>query len=417
MFFSKKNKNILYTVILLGLLSLVFGAYIGEDSLGGAKHDYLFHEKFIISFSNNFTETFNLYGNNYEVRNSPVFYIYSSIIIKNGVNIENLKYFNLFIVIPTTIFFIKSLDTKYKYLSIETKIFLVSIIFLSPTIRSLSAWPYPLSWAICFFVISVYYFLKFEEVNLKSEKFKYSLLNIFFLAVSAYFTPNFSIFAFYFIFYFLRYFKFSRHSIILILTNIILSLPAIFFLVSKDFYLFKHEIDYVKQNYTIYDTINISNKIIIITSIIFFFFIPLIKFEKIKSKIFSSKDLYLIIFILINLYFYNFSKGLGGGLFYHLSNILSGGPILLFAIFIISLFIFKKHQLFNFNNFFLFFIIIFYNVQSTIYLKYYDPIIFFIILFLIKTKDNFDLNKISFKYLFFYSAFLFISFGKKLIVY
>ena len=50
MFFSKKNKNILYTVILLGLLSLVFGAYIGEDSLGGAKHDYLFHEKFIISF-------------------------------------------------------------------------------------------------------------------------------------------------------------------------------------------------------------------------------------------------------------------------------------------------------------------------------------------------------------------------------
>ena len=237
-------------------------------------------------FSNNFTETFNLYGNNYEVRNSPVFYIYSSIIIKNGVNIENLKYFNLFIVIPTTIFFIKSLDTKYKYLSIETKIFLVSIIFLSPTIRSLSAWPYPLSWAICFFVISVYYFLKFEEVNLKSKKFKYSLLNIFFLAVSAYFTPNFSIFAFYFIFYFLRYFKFSKHSIILILANIILSLPAIFFLVSKDFYLFKHEIDYVKQNYTIYDTINISNKIIIITSIIFSFFIPLIKFEKIKSKIF-----------------------------------------------------------------------------------------------------------------------------------
>ena len=41
---SKDNKNILLIiVILLGFLSLFFGAYFGEDTLGGAKNDYLFH--------------------------------------------------------------------------------------------------------------------------------------------------------------------------------------------------------------------------------------------------------------------------------------------------------------------------------------------------------------------------------------
>ena len=41
---------------------------------------------------------------------------------------------------------------------------------------------------------------------------------------------------------------------IIILFNIALSLPALYFLVIKDFYLFKHEIDNVITDYTIYDT-------------------------------------------------------------------------------------------------------------------------------------------------------------------
>ena len=151
MFISKNNKNILYVVIILGLVSLVLSAYLGEDSLGGARHDYLFHEKFIIAFSENFKQTINQYGNNFEVRNSPIFYIYSSLFVKNGVKIEYLKYFNLIIIIPLIIFFIKSIDLKFKDISIQAKSFLILLVFLSPTIRSLSAWPYPLSWAICFF--------------------------------------------------------------------------------------------------------------------------------------------------------------------------------------------------------------------------------------------------------------------------
>ena len=80
---SKDNKNILLiVVILLGFFSLFLGAYFGEDTLGGAKNDYLFHEKYIYSFSENFSKAINEFGENYQVRNSPIFFIYSSYFIK-----------------------------------------------------------------------------------------------------------------------------------------------------------------------------------------------------------------------------------------------------------------------------------------------------------------------------------------------
>jgi hypothetical protein len=419
MFFSKDNKSVLLIVIILGFISLIFAAYSGEDALGGARYDYLFHEKYIMSFSENFNHAINDFGGNYEVRNSPVFFIYSSYFLKFGIDIKYFKYFNLVFLIPLIIFFLKSLDLKYEKLNIYTKCFLLTIIFISPTIRSLSAWPYPLTWAICFFLISIFYFLKFQKNKVKSKKIKYSILNISFLALSAYFTPNFGIFSIFYFFYFFKYFKLTKYSFLMIFINIALSLPAIYFLISKDFYLFRHEANHVISNYTIYDTLNISNKIIIISSIFFFFFIPLIELKKTKIKLesFTFVHLILLLFFLINIFFFNFSKGLGGGLFYHLSIMLFDGPNLLFFIFGISLFIFSKYGLFNSQNIFLFIILLIYNIQSTIYYKYYDPIIFFMILFLIKLNFNLDINKISKKYFFFYLFFLAISYGKALVTY
>ena len=56
---------------------------------------------------------------------------------------------------------LKSLEIKFYYIKKEM-LYLISIaFFLSPTLRSLSIWPYPLVYAILFFVISIYFFLKF----------------------------------------------------------------------------------------------------------------------------------------------------------------------------------------------------------------------------------------------------------------
>ena len=224
-------------------------------------------------------------------------------------------------------------------------------------------------------------------------------------------------FQFFFYFIFLKITSYQKRVLLIIGVNLVLSLPAIYFLIIKDFYLFKHETDHVISNYSIYDTLNISNKIIIISSILFFFLIPLIEIRKIKIKTFFQFNFLILSFLILNIYFYNFSSGLGGGFFYHLSNIFFEGPLLLFVIFIFSIFLFRAFGLFNINNILLFILLIFYNIQSTIYFKYYDPIIFFMILFLFKFKENLDLNKISKKYFFFYLFFLIISFGKKFIVY
>ncbi len=198
----KINKQFLGLLIFfISFFSLIFAVLVGEDSLGGARHDYYTYEKYIFDFSNDFKKSLILYGDH---RNSPIFYIIFSFFYKLGLEVSYFKFLNFIVIIPLSIFLIKCIEIKYSKISFEIKLIILSTIFISPTIRSILAWPYPLIWAMCFFLISVYYFLKFTYSNKKNQKFIYSLLNVLFLAISSYFTPNFSIFAIYFFFIFFQ---------------------------------------------------------------------------------------------------------------------------------------------------------------------------------------------------------------------
>ena len=55
---SQINK-IYYLVFLFFYSTLVFGFFLNEDSIGGAKHDYYYHLKFI-----NLSIVFQLFRNN-----------------------------------------------------------------------------------------------------------------------------------------------------------------------------------------------------------------------------------------------------------------------------------------------------------------------------------------------------------------
>ena len=73
-----KPKNIFVLGVLL-FLSIIFSYIILEDTIGGAKNDFIFHKKFIILFAEDFKNTFNEYGKGELLaRNSPVFYIFLS---------------------------------------------------------------------------------------------------------------------------------------------------------------------------------------------------------------------------------------------------------------------------------------------------------------------------------------------------
>ena len=154
---NKLNYLLPFTV----LLSLFLSFYFGEDTLGAGKADYDYHIRYFLQFAENFNETYNKFGLDQEsnsVRNSPVFYMIFSVFIKLGLSLKNLKIINFLIIFPLLIFFNKCLEIKYPNIDINTKIYFSSALLLSPTIRTMLVWPYPLLWALCLFLISIYFF-------------------------------------------------------------------------------------------------------------------------------------------------------------------------------------------------------------------------------------------------------------------
>ena len=418
------NKKILILPIIL-IISLIFSYYFGEDSLGAAKHDYFSQVKFIFLFSENFYDTFQGYGYGELLsRNSPVFSIGIAFLTNLGLDLELFRYLNCLIILPLFYFFYKCLEFKFENISYETKIILVSVLLLSPTIRSLIIWPYPLIYALLFFLISIFFYLKFNYCKYEKGKIYYVMLNIFFLAISSYFSPNFALFSIFFFYKFFKYFKLSGNLIIIIFFNILLAFPAIYFAVIKEFYFLKMGVTGVDLN----SKLNFTNKIVLISTIIFFYFLPFISIKKklIIDKFKLNKNLiFLIIFISLNIFFFNYDNQTagpgrtGGGIFFHLSQLLFSNSLLVFCIFTIFVYMVFAYELINLNNIIIFFILIIYNAQYSIYHKYFDPLIYFILLFLIdfnNKKIQINLKNLSYKYILLYLSFLFISFFKNSII-
>ena len=128
-------------------------------------------------------------------------------------------------------FFLKILKIKFNDIENKYLILLTGLIFLSPTFRSLCIWPDSRILGLTFFTISVYYFFKFKE----NENFNYAIINIITCALSAYISPNFSLFSLFFFYNYLKYFNILLKKIFLIsILNLVLSLPAIYYVFILD---------------------------------------------------------------------------------------------------------------------------------------------------------------------------------------
>ena len=94
-----------------------------------------------------------------------------------------------------------------------------------------------------------------------------------FLIIASYVSPNFSVFI---IFYFYHFFKRIKINKVfnIILLCIILSLPAIYYLFILDINFLTATTPGMKSGEAIGLNFNISNKILIISSIIFFHLLP-----------------------------------------------------------------------------------------------------------------------------------------------
>jgi hypothetical protein len=398
-----KEKYFIYLLFSSLYISLLIGLYLNEDNLGGAAHDSMYHFKISEKFNENFFKTFNEFGNIEQTRNSPIFWIFLSFLSKLF-SYKSIQFLNTILIIPLTYFFFKCLKIKYKGVKLLHLAFLSSFLFLSPSLRSLIIWPYSLSWGLFFFVISIYFFLKYEKnLNLCN-----SLKIISSLAIASYIYPSFVVF---YLFYIYKIFKNQniKTFFLVIFLSLIISLPCFYYIFSRDVISSFQESQGL--NVSLIQSFNLSNKILIISTICFYILLPIINFQRIFEKILEikKKKFYLIIiFCFVNFYFFNFPHSfLGGGFFHKGSNFLFGNNILFFLFSIFSILYLFSISDEKFENYLLLIILILYNPQLTIYIKYFDPLVFIIFLTLFNFNLKEHISKKNFRFYQFY-GFIFL---------
>lgn len=237
------------------------------------------------------------------------------------------------------------------------------------------------------------------------------MINIFFCAFSSYISPNFSLFSlFYFMSYVSHYKFFSKEIFKIIIINIVLALPAFYYIFVLGINFFSKSAAVLIDSEDIF-FVNIFNDFLITVSLIFFYSFPFIVTKVIKiNKLLKLKNIILSsILFLISSYYFNYDiNNTGGGIFLKLSFFLFDNYIFFFLISIFSLLIFTNLILFDKSNILLFILIILNNPQYTLYHKYFDPLL--IIFFFLMFRFQINLNKFSDKKNVIFVFFYFISF-------
>jgi len=399
-------------IFLLFYSTILIGFFYNEDSLGGAKPDFLYHYEISKMFNEEFLKTLNDWGSETVsgrfTRNSPIFWIIISL-LQNIFSLEFIKFINSTVSILIAYFFLKCLKIRFEKVKLSILIFIASVIFLSPTVRSLSIWPYSLAWGLLFFIISIYYYLLFQKE--KRGKKNIALKNIFFLVISSYLYPTFAVFYLFFIYQYYLFFKFNKYFVQILVISFLLACPSLYYIFTNDIInTFKNS---QGLNTTFYQSFNLSNKIMIISTMFLFFTLPLLNFKKIFEdlKILNLKlFLILLSFCMINIYFFNFPSldagGFGGGFFYKVSHLIFFNNYFFFCFFVFSLILIFVTLNKNSNNLILLILLVLFTPQLTIYNKYYDPMIFIVFLLLFKWDDekHFFKKKGSLMQLYFFSS-------------
>ena len=404
-------------ILLFSLITSFFvGFFLDENSSGGAISDYKNQLIIIEAFSKNFTGTILDYDK-YLTRHSPVLIIFLSFLKNLGLNDELIRLSHSVICLFLPYLFFICLRLHFPSISNKILLSLTGLIFLSPYYRSLAIWPDSRILGLTFFMLSVYFFLLFQK---KNKNFKYAVFNTISLALSSYISPNFAVFVVFFFLYFCLFFGLSKKILILVILNLFLSIPAFYYLFILDVNFLT--VEALKYNEAGLGQFNLGNKILIISSIIFFHLLPFY-LSKIDNINFYgniiSKFITTVLIFAVCFYVFNYSSHLGGGgIFFKMSNFIFKNNLLFYVFSFTSLFFIISRVFDNYNDLLILIILIASNIQYSIYHKYYDLLLLFLFLFLMKGNiklNNLKNNQIIFIYLYFL-IFLIINFFKDKII-
>ena len=290
-----------------------------------------------------------------------------------------------------------SLKIKYRLKKDDIRYLLPSIFIFSPYFRAGCIWTDDNLLAMVFLSISIYFFVKHEK---DKGNIKNVLISAFFLAVSAYFRPIYSLLSVYFFLNFFLNLKISKKLLFYILLNFFLALPAFY-------YIFILEINKWAISYLFRE--NIFTILSLSSSIIVFYFIPFIirDYKLIFKQILNKNNclFYLIILIFV-IYFFEYNRSYSGGIVLKISNLFFGNNYFFYLIssvcilLIYSIF-FSKIRDKNFFDLILIIILFTLEIDGVVYHETYDPLIYILILLLLRNKfftsyiKKFDLGSFS----------------------
>ena len=412
--YSFFKTNNLFLLFFLFYLTLITGFIFDENLNFGALRDWETSDSNVINdLSLNFKETFFNYEG-YGHRHSPVYLIFLSLLKKIGFSFDLIRFINLNISLLLIIFFYKCLILKFDRAEKSLLLLLSLSIFLSPTFRSLAIWPSSRLIGLIFFVASIYEFLKFLKTKKKTHVWK----NIIFLIISSYISPNFSVFILFFGYHYWKKIN-LKYLFRIFFFCLFTSIPAFYYLFYLDINFLLGETPGSISSETISISFNLSNKILLISSIIFFHFLPfLINRKFLENIIYGKKKNFLIalIFLVGNIIFFNYSINYtGGGVFFQTSNIVFNNNVFFYLVSFFSLLILIHFSDKDLSNLLIFFVLIISNIQNTIYHKYYDPLLLILFFTLLNTSLNskFFKNKSNIIYVYgFYIVFILMRIAK-----
>ena len=386
---------ILYYLILY--LSLLVGFYYGEDFAGGFKYDLQTHKMLLENLFNKDLSYGLLNYDIFYVPHSPIFILYLLFLKKIFILEEIYRLINLHLSLLLPFFVGLSLKVKYKLKKNDIRYLLPSIFIFSPYFRAGCIWTDDNLLAMVFLSISIYFFVKHEK---DKGNIKNVLISAFFLAVSAYFRPIYSLLSVYFFLNFFLNLKISKKLLFYILLNFFLALPAFY-------YIFILEINKWAISYLFRE--NIFTILSLSSSIIVFYFIPFIirDYKLIFKQILNKNNclFYLIILIFV-IYFFEYNRSYSGGIVLKISNLFFGNNYFFYLIssvcilLIYSIF-FSKIRDKNFFDLILIIILFTLEIDGVVYHETYDPLIYILILLLLRNKfftsyiKKFDLGSFS----------------------
>ena len=378
---KKENLEIQSILIFLILsISVLLGFYFNEDgSGGGAQNDFNETWPYILNLKN---DIFYHYLN-WENIHLPLHYILISFLYRIIENVEIIRFIFCLASLSLPLIFYKCLIRKFDNLDKNNLFIFACSILLLPTFRYTAIWTNVQITAQIFFLISIYFYLSWSKEN-NNKIDKNLILQNLFLALSVYTRQDYAI---YYLFFMIIYFQklnfndFFKLAIFIL----VLATPGIIFILDQQSVL------------NIKFTSKLQNFLLVNSSIMSFYLIPIFFLVAINKIEFFKKDLKffiysfllftILVFILSFKFDYNYI--LGGGFILKLSLILFNSNYLFYLSCIIGLVLLSYLSKISINNSILILLLIFGYSADIVYQKYFEPIFIFL-LFLLMNSNIFQ---------------------------